>query len=159
MNCSHQVPLSMGFPRQEYWSGFPFPSPGESSSPKDFFFFNFSFFSFYFYWRLFTLQYCSGFLPYIDMNQPWVFMCCPSWTPSPLPPHPIPQGHPSALALSTLPHVLNLDWRSVSHDIIHVQYYSLKSSHPCLLPQSPKDCSLYLCLFCCLTLGSLLPSF
>ena len=23
-----QVPLSMGFPRQEYWSGLPFPSPG-----------------------------------------------------------------------------------------------------------------------------------
>ena len=22
-----QVPLSMGFPRQEYWSGLPFPSP------------------------------------------------------------------------------------------------------------------------------------
>ena len=26
-----QVPLSMGFPRQEYWSGLPFPSPGKSS--------------------------------------------------------------------------------------------------------------------------------
>ena len=25
---AHQAPLSMGFPRQEYWSGFPFPSPG-----------------------------------------------------------------------------------------------------------------------------------
>ena len=24
----HQVPLFMGFPRQEYWSGLPFPSPG-----------------------------------------------------------------------------------------------------------------------------------
>ena len=24
-----QVPLSMGFPRQEYWSGLPFPSPGD----------------------------------------------------------------------------------------------------------------------------------
>ena len=22
----HQTPLSMGFPRQEYWSGLPFPS-------------------------------------------------------------------------------------------------------------------------------------
>ena len=28
--------------------------------------------------------------------------------------------------------------------------YSLKSFHPHLLPQSPKVCSLYLCLFCCL---------
>ena len=25
---AHQVPLSMGFSRQEYWSGSPFPSPG-----------------------------------------------------------------------------------------------------------------------------------
>ena len=24
-----QVPLSMEFPRQEYWSGLPFPSPGD----------------------------------------------------------------------------------------------------------------------------------
>ena len=24
----HQAPLSMGFPRQEYWSWWPFPSPG-----------------------------------------------------------------------------------------------------------------------------------
>ena len=24
-----QAPLSMGFPRREYWSGFPFPSPGD----------------------------------------------------------------------------------------------------------------------------------
>ena len=25
---AHQVPLPMGFPKQEYWSGLPFPSPG-----------------------------------------------------------------------------------------------------------------------------------
>ena len=25
---AHQIPLSMGFPRQEYWSGLPFPPPG-----------------------------------------------------------------------------------------------------------------------------------
>ena len=24
-----QAPLSMGFPKQEYWSGWPFPSPGD----------------------------------------------------------------------------------------------------------------------------------
>ena len=28
-----QAPLSMGFPRQEYWSGLPFPSPGNLSNP------------------------------------------------------------------------------------------------------------------------------
>ena len=26
---THQAPLSMGFSRQEYWSGLPFPSPGD----------------------------------------------------------------------------------------------------------------------------------
>ena len=29
MDCSPQAPLSMGFPKQEYWSGLLFPSPGE----------------------------------------------------------------------------------------------------------------------------------
>ena len=28
-----QVPLSMGFSRQEYWSGLPFPSPGDLPNP------------------------------------------------------------------------------------------------------------------------------
>ena len=28
-----QAPLSMGFSRQEYWSGLPFPSPGDLSRP------------------------------------------------------------------------------------------------------------------------------
>ena len=32
---AHQAPLSMGFPRQEYWSGLPFPPPGGSSWPRD----------------------------------------------------------------------------------------------------------------------------
>ena len=27
--AAYQGPLSMGFSRQEYWSGFPFPSPGD----------------------------------------------------------------------------------------------------------------------------------
>ena len=31
MDC--QLPLSMGFPRREYWSGFPFASPGDIPDP------------------------------------------------------------------------------------------------------------------------------
>ena len=27
--AARQAPLSMGFPRQEYWSGLPFPPPGD----------------------------------------------------------------------------------------------------------------------------------
>ena len=30
---AHQVSLSMGFPRQENWSGLPFPSPGDLTDP------------------------------------------------------------------------------------------------------------------------------
>ena len=30
----HQAPLSMGFFRQEYWSGLPFPPPGDLPGPR-----------------------------------------------------------------------------------------------------------------------------
>ena len=30
---AYQAPLSMGFSRQEYWSGSPFPSPGDLPNP------------------------------------------------------------------------------------------------------------------------------
>ena len=85
---AQQAPLSMGFSRQEYWSGLPFPPPGhlpdpeiEPASPalagrffttstnweahrnvkKDLLTFFKIFFKFFISWRLITLQYCSGF--------------------------------------------------------------------------------------------------
>ena len=30
---NYSLPLSMGFPRREYWSGLPFPSPGDLPDP------------------------------------------------------------------------------------------------------------------------------
>ena len=33
MDCSPGAPLSLGFSRQEYWSGLPFPSPGSLLNP------------------------------------------------------------------------------------------------------------------------------
>ena len=33
--AAYQAPLSMGFSRQEYWSGLPFPSPGHLPNPRD----------------------------------------------------------------------------------------------------------------------------
>ena len=33
MDVACQAPLSMGFPRQEYWSGYPLPSLGELPDP------------------------------------------------------------------------------------------------------------------------------
>ena len=89
----------------------------------------------YFNWRLITLQYCGGFFHTLT----WISHGC-TCVPHPEPlsrlfPHPIPQGHPSAPAPSTLSHALNLDWRSISCMIIYMfQCYSLKSSHPRLLP-------------------------
>ena len=72
-------------------------------------------------------------------------------SPTHLPPHPIPLGHPNAPVPSTLYHVLNLNWRFISHMIICMfQCHSFISSYPRPLPQSPKDCSIHLCLFCCL---------
>ena len=32
--AARQAPLSMGFSRQEYWSGLPFPSPGDLPNPR-----------------------------------------------------------------------------------------------------------------------------
>ena len=74
----------------------------------------------------------SWFLPYIDMNQPWIYMCSPSWTPSHLPPHPIPLGLP-----------VHQPWAPVSCiqpglmicftlDNIHVSMLSLRSQFFCI---------------------------
>ena len=106
----------------------------------------------YFNWRLITLQYCIGFAVHWHESATGVHVCPHPEPPSHLPPHSIPLGHPSAPAPSILYHVLNLDWRFISHMIIYMfQCHSPKSSHPHPLPQSPKDCSIHLFLFCCLT--------
>ena len=34
LECSPPGSLSMGFPRQEYWSWLPFPSPGDLPDPR-----------------------------------------------------------------------------------------------------------------------------
>ena len=34
MDCTFQALPSMGFSRQEYWSGLPFPSPGDLPNPE-----------------------------------------------------------------------------------------------------------------------------
>ena len=90
-------------------------------------------------------------LPYINMNPPRCTRVPHPEPPSLLPPCTIPLGHPSAPAPSIQSHALNLDWRLVSYMILYTfQCHSPKSSHPLPLPQSPKDCSIHLGLFCCL---------
>ena len=74
------------------------------------------------------------------------------------PPHLIPLGCLRALALSALLQALNLHWSSVWHMVIYIfQCYSLKSSHPYLLPESPKVCSV--CVFAVLHIGFVITVF
>ena len=98
-------------------------------------------------------------LPYIDMNPPWVYMCSPSWTPLPPPSLYHPSGssqctspeHPVSCSNLYQMYQIKQMWRSVSHMIFYMfQCHSPISSHPHPLPQSPKDSSIHLCLFCCL---------
>ena len=89
-------------------------------------------------------------LPYINMNLPQVYMSSQSWTSLP-PPSSYHLGHPSAPAPRILYPAPNLDWWFISYMILYMfQCHSHKSSHPLPLPQSPKVCSIHLCLFCCL---------
>ena len=68
------------------------------------------------------------------------------------PPRIISLDHPCAPAPSILYPVSNIGWQFVSYMIVYMfQCHSPKSSRPLPLPQSPKVCSLHLCLFCCLS--------
>ena len=89
-------------------------------------------------------------LPYIDLNQPWIYMCSPSQSPIPRPSPSNPSGSSQCTSPEHLSHASNLGWWSVSPLIVYLfQCYSLRTSHPRLLPQSPKVCSVHLCLFIC----------
>ena len=84
------------------------------------------------------------------MNQPWICMCSPSRSPLP----PLSPSHPSGSSQCTSPehlsHASNLGWWSVSPLIAYLfQCCSLRTSHPPLLPQSLKVCSVHLFLFFC----------
>ena len=146
------LPRGTGFPREQRGEGKPGRGRAEQKQGEGRVFFPPVLKKIiYFNWRRITLQYCSGFCHTLT----WISHGC-TCVPHPEPPsllrpHPIPQRSPSALALSALSHALNLDWSSISQMVIYMfQCYSLKSSHPRPLPQNPKVCSLYLCLFCCL---------
>ena len=92
------------------------------------------YFLIYFNWRLITLQYCSGFCHTLT----WISHGCTCVPhpepPSHLPPHPIPQGHPSAPAPSILYPVLNLDWQFISYMIVYTCFNAILPNHSTLSP-------------------------
>ena len=102
----------------------------------------------YFNWRLITLQYCGDFWN----TSPWISHGC---TCVPSSQTPLPSSLPITSLWVTPVHWLwvpyFMHWTCTCH-LVHIwfQCYSLKSSHPCLIKQSPKVCSLHMCLFCCL---------
>ena len=113
-------------------------------------FFSFNFFpSIFIHWRLITLQYCSDFCHTLT----WIshgFTCVPHPIPSPasLPSH--PSGSSQCMSPEQLSHTSNLGWWSVSPLIVYLfQCCPLWTSHPRLLPQGLKVCSVHLCLFFC----------
>ena len=101
-------------------------------------------------WRLITLQYCSGFCHTLTRRSHG-FTCIPHPNPL-LPPHSLldPSGSSQCTRSEHFSHASNLGWWSVSPLIIYIfRCHSLETSHPRLLPQSPKVCSIHLCLFFC----------
>ena len=113
-----------------------------------------------FFFFFLTLQYCIGFAIYQHesstgihvfpiLNPPPSFLPVPSlWV--------IPVHQPPSIQYRAS----NLDWRLVSYMMLYMcQCHSPKSSHPLPLPQSPKDCSIHQCLFCCLVYGVIVTIF
>ena len=104
---------------------------------------------------IFTLFYFT-ILYWFCHTLAWIRHGC-TWVPNPeppshLPPHIISLDHICVPAPSILYPALNIGWWFISYMILCMfQSHSPKSYHPLPLPQSPKDCSIYLCLFCRLT--------
>ena len=104
----------------------------------------------YFNWRLITLQYCIGFAIYQHEFTAGVHVfpiLNPLPTSLPVPSlRVIPVHKPQASC------IMHQTWTGYS---FHVRYYTcfnaILPNHPTLdLSQSPKDCFIHLCLFCCL---------
>ena len=105
-------------------------------------------FFFNYYYFKFTILY---WFCHIKMNPPWVYTCSPSWPP--------PTSHPIP-SLWVIPVQQQLQASCILHstwtgDLFWIWYNTcfnaiLPNHSPLPLPQSPKDCSIHLCLFCCL---------
>ena len=99
--------------------------------------------------RLITLQYCIGFVIHWHESATGVHVF-PILNPTSTS-LPIPSLWVIAVHQPWAPCIMHRTWTGDLHMIIYMfQCHSPKPSHPRLLPQTPKDCSMHLCLFCCL---------
>ena len=107
-------------------------------------------------WRIFflfyflTLQYCIGFAIYQHESATGIHV------------FPVLNPLPSSFPVPSLwvipvrqPQASSIGHRTWTGDSFHIWYYTcfnaILPNHPPLpLPQSPKDCSIHQCLFCCL---------
>ena len=100
---------------------------------------------------LFIIIICFTILYWFCHTSTWICHGCTHVPnpepPSHHPPHTISLGHPSAPAPSILYPASNLDWWFISYMILYMFLcHSPKSTYLLPLSQSPKDCSIHLCL-------------
>ena len=60
------------------------------------------------------------------MNQPWIYMCSPSWTPLPPPSPSHPSGSSQCTSPEHLSHASNLGWWSAETVLFHIAFYFMK---------------------------------
>ena len=123
---AHQAPLSMGFPRQEYWSGLLFTSPGDLLYPGI---------------EPTSPALAGGFFitweaPDNKVNQ----LCVCVYR---LPPSFHPSRSSQSTELSFWCNTASSHWLSILHMVVYT-YQSPNSSHPPLSPLCQQVCSLHL---------------
>ena len=112
----------------------------------------------YFNWRLITTSW--WFWPYINMNQPWVYLCPPFWTPLPRPSPSHPSGLPQRTGLECPVSCIELGL-VIYFTYSDIHFSAILSNHPTLaFSHRVQKSVLYICVsFAISHIESLLPSF